>query len=110
MHPDFSLILQNTIEPLIAVVPASRGIRHNGLSTTFSCGLPEGPVRAVHAAFGSGQSQKSIITVSPQRHLNPRMHFNPVPPRRNPSKSARRRRKTTIRLFDFKGLWAKLLN
>jgi hypothetical protein len=49
-------------------------------------------------------------TVSPQRHLNPRMQFRPVSIRRNPSKSFQRQRTTTIRFFDFKGLRAKLLN
>lgn len=47
---------------------------------------------------------------SPQRYLNPRMQFCPVPTHFDPSKSGQYQRMEAIRVFDFKGLSAKLLN
>jgi hypothetical protein len=38
------------------------------------------------------------------------MQFCPVSTRDNPLKSGHRQRTTSIKFFDFKGLWAKLLN
>ena len=56
------------------------------------------------------QFDRNNLHTSPQRHLNPRTQFCPVPTQSNPFKSGQCHRATNERRFVFKGLRPKCLN
>jgi hypothetical protein len=85
-------------------------VRETCIEEDIRCGLFKGLLRAVHVALMSRPKLQVDHHLPPQRHLNPRMQFCSVSTRDNPLKSVHRHRRETIKFFDFKGLWAKLLN